>query len=212
MQKDQEEQTAPEGVIGPSCDIPPESVAVSAQEAQSPGDETMNDAQRARIVTGLVQEHYSLLYRFAFRLTGSANDAEDLTQQTFLTAQTKVEQLREPDRARGWLCAILRNAWRKVCRHEQVLPAVSLDSMAELTGDEGSAELEVDSEVIQTVLNELPPEQRSPLVLFYFQELSYKEIAELEGVPIGTIMSRLARGKAYLRGRLRALQPALTEH
>ncbi len=63
---------------------------------------------------------------------------------------------------------------------------------------------------MQNVLNDLPEEYRSPIILFYFQEFSYKEIAEQMQVPLGTVMSRLARAKAYLRQRLSNLDLAVT--
>ena len=65
---------------------------------------------------------------------------------------------------------------------------------------------EIDSEELQQILNELPEEFRTPLILFYFEEFSYREIADQINVPIGTVMSRLARGKGYLRKRLESLQ------
>jgi RNA polymerase sigma-70 factor, ECF subfamily len=59
---------------------------------------------------------------------------------------------------------------------------------------------------LQQILNELPEEFRTPVILFYFDELTYREIAEQMNVPIGTVMSRLARGKAHLRRRLESMQ------
>ena len=64
-----------------------------------------------------------------------------------------------------------------------------------------------DSNDLQQVLNELPEEFRAPLVLYYFQEFGYRQIADQLGVPIGTVMSRLARAKTHLRRRLEALDP-----
>lgn len=148
----------------------------------------------------LVEQHYTLLYRFAFRLTGSRADAEDLTQQTFLTAQARLDQLREPERAKAWLCTILRNQYLKECRHRNCVPMQSLETIAEPVFD--AREIAFDSERLQQVLNELPEEFRTPLILFYFEEFSYKEVAEQMEVPVGTVMSRLSRAKAFLRSRL----------
>ena len=160
----------------------------------------MDDGSRAPEMTDLVEQHYSLLYRIAYRLTGSVADAEDLTQQAFLTAQRKLHQLREPSNARAWLCTIVKNAFFKSCRtrHDEV---VSLERVAEPTLS-SPEEVFVDREELQHLLDELPEEFRVPLVLFYFGELTYKDIAEQMDVPMGTIMSRLARGKAHLRNRL----------
>lgn len=141
-----------------------------------------------------------LLYRYAYRLTGSQADAEDLTQQTFLTAQSKWEQLRDETRARSWLFTILRNAYLKQLRAPACQSSLGLEELA--APPEESADTEFDSEQLQNALNDLPEDFRSPIVLYYFQEFSYKEIAEHMQVPLGTVMSRLARAKAWLRERL----------
>jgi RNA polymerase sigma-70 factor, ECF subfamily len=154
----------------------------------------------------LVRQHYALLYRYAYRLAGSAADAEDLTQQTFLTAQRKLDQLREPGSAKNWLFTILRNTYLKSLRDRGREAVVSMECIAEL-GCDSEIELLPDQEELQAALAGLPEEYRTPLILFYFEEFSYKEIAEQMGTPIGTVMSRLARGKSYLRRRL-ATSPA----
>lgn len=149
----------------------------------------------------LVEEHSELLYRFAFRLSGSAADAEDLTQQTFLAALNHLEQLREPEKAKGWLCAILRNIYLKQYRQKHQAPTCCLDDMGDIP-DEDSLNPDIDDELLNKALQELPEDFRSTIVLFYFGEFSYKEIAEQLEVPIGTVMSRLARGKSILKKRL----------
>ncbi|MGQ0635164.1 MAG: RNA polymerase sigma factor [Planctomycetaceae bacterium] len=155
---------------------------------------------RARKLADLVGRHYALLYRYAYRLTGSEPDAEDLTQQTFLAAQARWEQLRDESRAKPWLFAILRNAYLKGLREPLWLSAADLDEIAGAAPD--ALEGEIDNEQLQNLLNDLPEEFRSPLVLFYFEEFSYREIAEHMQVPVGTVMSRLSRAKAWLRDRL----------
>lgn len=161
----------------------------------------------SRGVTALVEQHYRLIYRYAFRLTGSDADAQDVTQQTFLVAQTKLDQLREPLRAAGWLCAIARNTYRKGLRNKNGSATVSLEHVAE-PADEDFTDVAVDQRELQTALNDLPEEFRTPLILFYFEEFSYQEIARQMEVPIGTVMSRLARGKHQLRWRLLRPQTA----
>jgi len=151
----------------------------------------------------MVDEYYVRLYRFAYRLSGSAVDAEDLTQQTFLSAQTNLHQLRELEHVKAWLFTILRNTFLKGRRLEKQTDVVSLEHAPEPSENlDESAELRLAE--LQAVLDELPDEFREPLILFYFQEFSYKEIAELLDVPLGTVMSRLARGKKHLRARLEA--------
>lgn len=154
----------------------------------------------------LVAEHYDLLYRYAYRLSGSHADAEDMTQQTFLTAQASLGQLREPAHARAWLCTILRNLFLRLRRERHESTTLSLDLVPD-TPDVEPDDFPVESEDLQLALGELPEEFRTPIVLFYFGEFSYKDIASQLDVPIGTVMSRLARGKAWLRRRLAALTP-----
>lgn len=152
-------------------------------------------------LAALVTEHSEMLYRYAYRLSGSAADAEDLTQQAFLAAHRHLDQLREPARAKSWLCAILRNVYLKQLRSQGGVQVNSLEDVAEPAA-EMPLDAPIDDEQLQAALQELPEEYRSPVVLFYFGELSYKEIAEQLEVPIGTVMSRLARGKLLLKKRL----------
>src|SRR5688572_19324002 len=74
---------------------------------------TMDEGSCALDTAELVRRHYALVYRYAYRLCGSAVDAEDLTQQAFLAAQEKLDQLREPECAKGWLCTIARHVYLK---------------------------------------------------------------------------------------------------
>lgn len=161
----------------------------------------MDTAPVACQLPELVHEHYPLLYRYAFRLSGQAAEAEDLTQQTFLTAQTRLSQLRDPQLARNWLCTILRNLYLKGRRRDALVKRLPLSDVAEPMGRK-PPEANHDSERLQSALLELPEEYRSPLILFYFEEFSYQEIAEQMQIPLGTVMSRLARAKASLRLRL----------
>ena len=152
-------------------------------------------------LNALIEEHSEFLYRFAYRLSGSAADAEDLVQQAFLTAHAKLDQLREAEKARAWLVAVVRNAYRKSCRRDRPIPFSTMLSDPEpVTESELEQLLSADS--VQDALNELPEEFRSVLILYYFDDHSYKDIAELLDIPIGTVMSRLSRGKAQLRQRL----------
>lgn len=152
-------------------------------------------------IATLVEQHYESLYRFAYRLSGQTSDAEDLTQQTFLDAQRKLDTLRDPDKVRAWLFMIVRNLYRRRLRDQGSHPEVTLEAIGEPVSEEVDL-LPLDGEGLQSVLNELPEEFRSVLVLFYFRELSYREISEQLDVPIGTVMSRLSRGKKHLRQRL----------
>lgn len=152
-------------------------------------------------IVQLIREHQADVYRYAFRLTGAPADAEDLAQQTFLIAQQKLRQIRDPARTRSWLFTVLRNCYLKQKRR----PAPATLEAAERIADEhppgGAAAEWIDREWLQAALDQLSDEHKVVLLMFYFEELSYKEMAERLGVPPGTVMSRLARAK----GRLRAL-------
>ncbi len=166
----------------------------------------MPGSQRA--VERLVDDYYAALYRYAFRLSGSAADAEDLTQEAFCKAQLSYGQLRDPARARPWLFSILRNAYLHRVRADRQQRRVSLEVAADVPEPPPDAEAvpDVDPERLQQALAELPEGFRTPVILFYFEDFSYRDIAEQMDLPIGTVMSRLARAKGHLRARL--LPPA----
>lgn len=165
----------------------------------------MPDGRQPLAVTGLIQEHYEFLYRYAYRLSGSVQDAEDLTQQAFLSAHRSIDQLRDPENARAWLAAILRNAYRRSFRTAAAGNTVSLESVSEPIEEPAEEDGPIDPEQLQSALAELPEEYRSPLILFYLEHLEYRQIAETLEIPIGTVMSRLSRGKSHLRRRLTPL-------
>ncbi len=155
-----------------------------------------------RTVQRLVDDNYDSLYRYAYRLSGTAADAEDLTQEAFCKAQARLGQLRDPGRVRPWLFSILRNAYLHRLRADRNARCVSLDDVGELPEPSAEAPPDVDAEQLQQALNELSELYRTPLILYYFDDFSYREIAEQMDLPIGTVMSKLARAKAWLRARL----------
>jgi RNA polymerase sigma factor (sigma-70 family) len=150
----------------------------------------------------LIDAHYEALYRYAFRLTGSAADAEDLTQEAFGKALARLAQLREPDRAKAWLFRILRNLYLHKVRDEKRHRVIPLDAVGDLPAREMGEEPVIEPGRLQQALDELDEGFRTPLILFYFEEFSYRDIAEQMDLPIGTVMSRLARAKAYLKAKL----------
>jgi RNA polymerase sigma-70 factor (ECF subfamily) len=162
----------------------------------------MADQRDAIDLAELVARHHAALYGYAYRLTGAAADAEDLTQQTFLIAQRKLAQLREPAAARSWLFTILRRCFSKTLRRNQPLLAENLQLNIENIPEEIPIEASIDRQQLQRALDGLPPNYRLVLVMFFFEDCSYRQIAEQLEVPIGTVMSRLARAKARLRARL----------
>jgi RNA polymerase sigma-70 factor, ECF subfamily len=152
----------------------------------------------------LIDAHYESLYRYAYRLSGSAADAEDLTQETFGKVIRNLPQLREVDRVRGWLFRILRNEYLHRVRNERRNHQVAWESLGDVADEEEPLDTtpDVDPAKLQAALNELEESFRTPLILFYFEEFSYRDIAEQLDLPIGTVMSRLARAKTYLRAKL----------
>lgn len=162
----------------------------------------------ARTVRKLVEDYYLALYRYAYRLSGRCADAEDLTQDAFCRAQMQWRQLRDPERVKPWLFAILRNGYLRKRRDSASSRSVPLDAASELPQPTPDDDSDIDPMALQLALNDLPEAYRTPLILFYFESFSYQEIAEQMGVPIGTVMSRLSRAKAYLRKRLLARQAA----
>src|SRR4051794_6658635 len=150
----------------------------------------------------LIDTHYQGLYRYAYRLAGSAADAEDLTQETFGKALARIGQLRDPEKTKGWLFRILRNAYLHRVRDDKRARVVPMDGLCELAAPDRGPPTEVDPAALQEALADLDEKFRTPLILFYFEEFSYKDIADQLDLPIGTVMSRLARAKAYLRVKL----------
>ncbi|HEY5991805.1 MAG TPA: RNA polymerase sigma factor [Candidatus Udaeobacter sp.] len=154
----------------------------------------------------LVDRHYVPLFRFALSLSKSEADAADLTQQTFFLWATKGHQLRDGSKAKSWLFTTLYREFLNRRRHELRFPEIQLDDAGE---DEMSILPDVsafDGGSIMRALGALQEPFRAALTLFYLEQFSYKEIADILDVPIGTVMSRLSRGKAQLRQRLLSKQ------
>src|SRR5260370_41186216 len=121
-----------------------------------------------RQVQQLVEEHYAALYRYAYRLSGSAADADDLTQEAFCRAQLCLAQLRDISRAKAWLFRILRNEYLHRVRAERNHPCVTLDDMSDVPGRLPEPLPPVDPEQLQQALGELPEGFRTPIILYYF--------------------------------------------
>jgi RNA polymerase sigma-70 factor (ECF subfamily) len=161
---------------------------------------------RQRKVELLVTAYYESLYRYAYRLSGASQEAEDLTQETFCQAQNKLGQLRDENRAKAWLFSILRNAYLHRVRAARLENRVPFDTVGEIPERPTEPLPDIDERQLQQALGALPEAFRTPVILYYFEDFSYREIAEQMDVPLGTVMSRLARAKGFLRQQL--LQPA----
>lgn len=156
----------------------------------------------------IVDAHYQGLHRFALSMCRSEATAQDLVQQTFLQWARKGHTLRDAAKVKTWLFTTLYREWLSITRrekkHEQVEFEPDLHGATQ-PHDEGENP-RVDSATLQTALEQLDPNYRAPLVLFYLKELSYRDIAETLGLPIGTVMSRLSRAKDRLRSILLRLE------
>ena len=148
----------------------------------------------------IVDEHYQGLYRFAQSLCRRQGLAEDLVQQTYLQWAKKGGALRDLSKVKSWLYTTLYREWLAIARKEKRFESVEFDPENHaITEEETDVEPQVDSQLLQQALAEMEDSYRAPLVMFYLKELSYREIAEVLQLPIGTVMSRLSRAKDSLR-------------
>jgi RNA polymerase sigma-70 factor (ECF subfamily) len=157
----------------------------------------------------LVDAHYQALYRFGMSLSHNAEQAADLVQETFCIWAAKGEQLNDRSKAKTWLFTTLYREFLNQRRRSSKFSDEPLDeaAAAAVASPEDDAERQMDGQRALELLAELDETYRAPLALFYLQQHSYKEIAEILDVPIGTVMSRLSRGKEMLRRRMTA-EPA----
>ena len=160
-------------------------------------------AMKDREFEDLVSAHYENLYRFAISLCHSEAEASDLTQQTFLRWAQRGFQLRDRSKAKTWLFTTLYREFLGGQRRSTRFPHVEIDDAgSDLPHTEPDTVNQMDGQSVMEALNGLDETYRAPLMLFYLKEHSYQEIATILTIPIGTVMSRLSRGKEQLRKRL----------
>ncbi|MCK6531109.1 sigma-70 family RNA polymerase sigma factor [Myxococcota bacterium] len=172
------------------------------------------DPEAARL---LVERWSGPLYNFAYRMTGSAEDARDLVQDSLLKALRHLGDYDPRWALSTWLYRIARNT--HIDRRRRLRPATELDE-ERFAGDEAGeaggpsgftsplrAALErEESELIQKALARLRDNYREIIVLYHFEALSYREIADLLDIPLGTVMNRLFRARNMLREALAELE------
>ncbi|MCP5105673.1 MAG: sigma-70 family RNA polymerase sigma factor [bacterium] len=146
-------------------------------------------------------EHTDFVYKCAYRYSGNKLDAEDLTQETFYAAYKKLSQLKDMDKCKSWLFAILRNTYLRSIEKNKNVNVISSEDFLQNLADESETDNFNDFADcnLQEALNTLPEKYKTPVLLYYFSNISYKEMAAMLEIPIGTVMSRIARAKIYLR-------------
>ena len=149
--------------------------------------------------------HARALYGTALRLTRNAGDAEDLVQETLLRAYRGFSRFEPGSNARAWLYTILHRVRTDMLRKRGRSPnTVELADDGPAVSPQHEAILTAGNEDVQRALEDVPEVFRSALLLRDVEEFSYDEIAAILGVPVGTVMSRIHRGRARLRAALAA--------
>jgi RNA polymerase sigma-70 factor (ECF subfamily) len=151
----------------------------------------------------LVDQHYAELFRFAVSLAGNESDACDLVQETFYLLSAKSEQLKDPSKAKSWLFTTLFRLFTASRRRLIRFPQHELEQVeSELPEIPPLLPQRFDWTVMATSLARLDEIFRAPVALFYLEQNSYGEIAEILNIPMGTVKSRIARGVAALQRML----------
>jgi RNA polymerase sigma factor (sigma-70 family) len=182
-------------------------VSAIKQQATTATGGTASDGWTPPTWDEVVREHSGRVYRLAFRLTGNRHDAEDLTQEVFVRVFRSLSRY-TPGTFEGWLHRITTNLFLDMARRRQRIRFEGLgeDAADRLRGREPTPERvfeerSLDADV-QAALDALAPEYRAAVVLCDIEGLSYEEIAATLGVKLGTVRSRIHRGRAQLRAAL----------
>ena len=196
-----------------------------AQVGQERPDSSANLSEKgsAPDFTTMTLVHAGALFRTAYHLAGNHADAEDLTQETYLRAYRGFATFRGGD-VRSWLFTILRHVFLDECRRRHRMPPVETvddDAYPFIVNRAGpwapSAETEalrrLPSDTVERAFAALPPDWRLVVLLADIEELSYREIASIMEIPLGTVMSRLHRARRRLQEQLLATrQPDRKPH
>lgn len=147
--------------------------------------------------------HAAVIYRSAFRLCGTSQGSEDLVQETYYIALKNFDQLKDRGKSKYWLFAILRNLFLKDIEKGKNKIEIEFEAVCDTLHSDIHPENEfLKNEVkqyIQSAMGKLDERLREPIRLFYFEGLSYQDISDQLNIPIGTVMSRIARAKVYLK-------------
>jgi RNA polymerase sigma-70 factor, ECF subfamily len=159
----------------------------------------------------LVELYYAPLYRFAMSLTRTETDAADLVQDTFLAWAAKGHQLRDNSKVKSWLFTTMHRRFLETQRRAVRFPHTELNEVSDnLPPIEPTMVEHLDSLTVVQLLKQVEPQFQAAVALFYLEDYSYNEIAEVLEVPLGTVKSRIARGLAQLRILVREKRKAQT--
>lgn len=187
-------------------------VGTSLPEGDRTEPETTPDPWTPPSWDDVVRNHSARVYRLAYRLTGNQHDAEDLTQEVFVRVFRSLSTY-TPGTFEGWLHRITTNLFLDLVRRRSRIRFDPLPDDAErlASGDRGPAQLYDDTHFdhdVQAALDALPPDFRAAVVLCDLEGLSYDEIAATLGIKLGTVRSRIHRGRTQLRAALAHRDPA----
>lgn len=149
-----------------------------------------------------IEQHIPALRRFAFGLTRNAADADDLVQACLERALAKRDTLRSESALKSWLYTILNNLFLSEIRRARARPEVASADVPEVQAVDGDPDAALELREVLAAIDAIDPDRRTVLLLVSVEGFSYAEAAEITGVPIGTVMSRLARARSDLRHRL----------
>jgi RNA polymerase sigma factor (sigma-70 family) len=152
----------------------------------------------------LIERWHEPLWKYVRRLTGDDEAAKDTAQDVWLRVLRGIGRLRDGSKLRPWLFGIARRAAMDRLREQYATPITSEVDVAAIATADTPIELEEELRTMQLELSRLPVIEREALTLYYLQELSLVEVAEVLGVPVGTVKSRLFRARHLLRRELDA--------
>jgi RNA polymerase sigma-70 factor (ECF subfamily) len=163
----------------------------------------------------LVQRHYRNVFNLAFRLSNNYDDAQDIVSEAFIRVHNALPNFRGDASFSTWLHRIVKNVFLDERKKQRIRTHSSLEEMVELEdssvsrqvedpapGPQAAVERDERSTIIQQAVMTLPQNQRLMIGLYHFQHRSYEEIAEIMGLPIGTVKSRLNRARLALKNKL----------
>ncbi len=170
----------------------------------------------------LVQRHYRTVFNLAYRLSGDYDDAQDIVSEAFIRVQNALPNFRGDANFSTWLYRIVKNVFLDERKKQRVRSHSSLEDMVDLEdssvsrqvedptpGPEWLMERNEQAELIQRAVLTLPKTQRLMIGMYHFQHRSYDEIAEIMGLPIGTVKSRLNRARLALKSKLHSIRELL---